>query len=63
MIAVGAAETVVKIIALIDLIRRRPEAVRGNKIAWATAITTVNSAGLVPLLYFLIGRRPPGQPS
>ncbi|QGN33441.1 PLDc N-terminal domain-containing protein [Microlunatus sp. Gsoil 973] len=57
MIAVGAAEAVFKIIALVDLARRRQAAVRGKKIVWATAITTINSAGLVPLLYFLIGRR------
>jgi len=59
MVVVGAAETVLKIIALIDLARRRKETIRGNKIGWAAAIATVNSAGLVPIGYFLFGRRKP----
>lgn len=57
LVGLGLAETVLKIIALIDLVRRRPESVRGNKGAWAAAIATINSAGAVPVLYFLFGRR------
>ena len=59
LVVLGAAETVLKIIALIDLVRRRKETIRGNKIGWAAAIATVNSAGLVPIGYFLFGRRKP----
>lgn len=57
LVAMGIGETLLKIIALIDLVRRRPETVRGNKGAWAAAIATINSAGAVPILYFLLGRR------
>lgn len=57
LVVVGVAETALKIIALIDLVRRRKESVRGNKIGWAAAIATINSAGVVPISYFLFGRR------
>lgn len=57
LVVVGTAETALKIIALIDLVRRREETIRGNKIGWAAAIATINSAGLVPIGYFLFGRR------
>ena len=57
LVAVGVAETALKIIALIDLVRRRKETIRGNKIGWAAAIATINSAGAVPISYFLFGRR------
>lgn len=63
LVVVGLAETVLKIIAIIDLVRRRKETVRGNKIAWAAAIATINSAGAVPIGYFIFGRRKPGSPS
>ena len=57
IVIVGTVEAVLKIAALIDL-RRRPAAeIRGRKWIWATAVTVVNSAGAVPLGYFLFGRR------
>jgi hypothetical protein len=56
----GAIEALLKIAALVDL-RRRPAAeVRGSKRSWATAIVVANSAGAVPIAYFLRGRRRPG---
>jgi hypothetical protein len=54
----AALEGAVKVAALVDLARRPASQVRGSKAAWATAITLVNSAGAVPLAYFLRGRRP-----
>ncbi|HEX3002912.1 MAG TPA: DUF5652 family protein [Angustibacter sp.] len=55
----GAADTVLKIAALVDL-RRRPAAeVRGSKKVWATVIVLANSAGVVPIVYFVLGRRRP----
>jgi len=54
----AALEGVVKVAALVDLARRPATQVRGSKTAWATAIVLVNSAGAVPLAYFLRGRRP-----
>ncbi len=50
-------EGFLKIVALVDL-RRRPAAeVRGRKWVWGTGITLANSVGVVPLAYFLFGRR------
>ena len=54
---VGAVETGLKIAALIDLAQRPARQVRGSKARWATAIALVNSAGAVPIVYFLRGRR------
>ncbi|MBO0813164.1 MAG: PLDc_N domain-containing protein [Microlunatus sp.] len=63
LVALGVAETLLKIIALIDLVRRKPEAVRGKKGVWAAAIATINSVGVVPILYFVVGRRHPEEVS
>jgi hypothetical protein len=60
VIAVGGVEGLLKLAALVDLRRRRPEAVRGSRKLWAAAIVLVNSAGAVPLAYFLRGRRKAG---
>jgi hypothetical protein len=60
----AVAEGILKLAALIDLKRRPASQVRGPKWVWATGVTVVSSAGVVPLLYFLIGRRrqPRSQP-
>ena len=58
LIIVGATvDGALKIAALADLARRPSSQLRGSKAAWATAITVVNSAGFVPILYFIRGRR------
>lgn len=58
LILVGAAfEGVLKIAALVDLVRRPAAQVRGSKAGWAVAIVLVNSVGAVPLAYFSHGRR------
>ena len=58
LIVAGAAfEGVLKIAALVDLMRRPASRIRGRKWAWATAIVVVNSVGGAPLAYFLLGRR------
>jgi hypothetical protein len=60
-ILVGAAvEAVLKISALVDLKRQPTGAIRGRKWVWATVITLANSAGVVPISYFLFGRRRDG---
>jgi hypothetical protein len=56
MLASGV-EAGLKIAALIDLAQRPARHVRGSRARWAAAITLVNSAGVVPLVYFLRGRR------
>ncbi len=57
IIALASVEGVLKIAALLDL-RRRPAAqIRGSKRKWAVAVGLTNSAGAVPLSYFVFGRR------
>jgi hypothetical protein len=57
-ILIGAAvEGALKIAALVDLKQRPANQVRGRKWVWAVVITLANSAGAVPLSYFLVGRR------
>ena len=55
----AVAEGILKLAALIDLKRRPASQVRGPKWLWATALAVVGSAGVLPLSYFVFGRRPP----
>jgi hypothetical protein len=55
----AVAEGVLKLAALIDLKRRPASQVRGPKWLWATVLAVVSSAGVVPVSYFVFGRRPP----
>ena len=58
LIEVGAAvEGLLKTAAIIDLKRRPADQVRGPKWAWGSAVVVTSSAGLVPLAYFVFGRR------
>jgi hypothetical protein len=57
----AAAEGMLKIAALVDLARRPASEVRGSKLRWAVAIILVNSMGIVPIVYFIRGRKPSGQ--
>lgn len=45
IIAAATVEGLLKIAALVDLVRRPAEEVRGSKVRWATAIVVVNSGG------------------
>jgi hypothetical protein len=56
IIAGGVAEAGLKVAALLDIRRRPASQIRGPKRAWAAAML-VNSAGLIPLSYFVFGRR------
>jgi hypothetical protein len=53
----GVAEAALKAAVLIDLRRRPASQVRGSKKLWASSMI-VNSAGLIPISYFVFGRRP-----
>jgi hypothetical protein len=53
------AEGILKLAALIDLKRRPASQVRGPKWLWATVLAIVSSAGVVPISYFVFGRREP----
>ena len=58
LLLLGAVvEGVLKVAALVDLKGRPAAEVRGRKWVWATVIALANSAGLVPVGYFLFGRR------
>ena len=60
LLIIGAvAETSLKVAALIDIKRRPASQIRGSKRVWAPLVATVNSVGLVPLSYFVFGRRKP----
>lgn len=63
VIAVSAVEGILKAAALADLARRPDDQVRGNKAAWAVALTLINAGGAVPVAYFLVGRQGSGTRS
>lgn len=56
ILVAAAAEGTLKVAALADLARRPRERVRGSKLRWALAIAFVNSAGAVPIAWFVRGR-------
>ncbi|MCI1749618.1 MAG: hypothetical protein LKI24_17205 [Acidipropionibacterium sp.] len=55
--AAGSVEALLRIWSLVDLARRPAAQIRGSKAAWALSLTTVNSVGLLPLIYLTRGRR------
>lgn len=55
----AVAEGILKLAALVDLKRRPADQVRGPKWLWATVLAVVSSAGVVPISYFIFGRRQP----
>jgi hypothetical protein len=60
LMVLGIVEGILKLAALIDLKRRPANQVRGKKWLWATAISVISSAGVVPISYFVFGRRRSG---
>ena len=59
LVTAAIAEGILKGAALVDLRRRPASQVRGPKWLWATVVTVVSSAGVVPISYFVFGRRQP----
>jgi hypothetical protein len=57
IIAGAAVETSLKAAALVDIKRRPASQIRGSKWIWAPAVTVINSFGLAPLAYLVLGRR------
>jgi hypothetical protein len=57
VVAVGVIDAGMRAWALLDLKNRPAEEVNGPKAAWALALTTVSSAGLLPAAYLVFGRR------
>jgi hypothetical protein len=62
IIVAALAETSLKAAALVDIKRRPASQIRGPKWLWAPVVTVVNSVGLVPISYFVFGRRKRPQP-
>jgi hypothetical protein len=59
IITAAVADVILKVVALIDLKRRPASQVRGPRWLWAAVVAVVSSAGVVPISYFVFGRRPP----
>jgi hypothetical protein len=59
LIAAAVAEGILKAAALIDIKRRPASQIRGPKWMWAAVVAVVSSAGVVPISYFVFGRRQP----
>jgi len=57
LVTVAAADGALRVAALIDIARRPASQIRGPKLAWAIATALVNSVGVVPISYFVFGRR------
>ena len=62
IIVTAVAESILKGAALIDIKRRPADQIRGPKWLWVPVVAVVNSLGIVPISYFLFGRRTPAQP-
>ena len=58
---VAVVEGILKLAALIDLKKRPASQIRGPRWLWATAVAVVSSAGVLPISYFVVGRRQPGS--
>ncbi|MFT3853058.1 MAG: hypothetical protein QM733_10015 [Ilumatobacteraceae bacterium] len=56
VVVLGAIEAALKLLMLADLRHRSPVEVKGSKRLWGWS-TVINSAGLIPVAYFLFGRR------
>ena len=63
IIVTAVADSILKGVALIDIKRRPANQIRGPKWLWVPVVAVVNSAGTVPVSYFVFGRRrSPSQP-
>jgi hypothetical protein len=50
-----ALELILLLVALVDLIRREPERIRGSKLMWVLVVLLASILG--PILYFVLGRK------
>jgi hypothetical protein len=55
VLPLAALELILIIVALVDLIRREPSRVNGNKIVWGLIIVLIGTIG--PICYFILGRK------
>jgi len=59
LVTAAVADAALRVAALIDIKRRPASQIRGGKRVWAAVVALVNSAGVVPVSYFVFGRRRP----
>lgn len=59
LITAAVADATLRVVTLVDIKRRPASQIRGRKWIWATAVTFVSSSGMVPISYFVFGRRRP----
>jgi hypothetical protein len=57
IVVAGSIEAALKTAALVDIKRRPSDQIRGPKLAWVAVVAVINSFGLAPLSYFVLGRR------
>jgi len=57
LIAAAVADGALRVAALIDIKRRPASQIRGRKPVWFTAMAVISSAGVLPISYFVFGRR------
>jgi hypothetical protein len=57
LIAAAVTDGALRVAALIDIRRRPASQIRGRKRVWVAVVALVNSAGVVPISYFVFGRR------
>jgi hypothetical protein len=61
LIGAAVAEGLLRLAALIDIKRRPASQVRGRRWVWAALVAVVSSFGVLPISYFLFGRRRPPE--
>jgi hypothetical protein len=57
LITAAVADGALRAAALIDIKRRPASEIRGRKRMWAAAVAFISSAGVLPISYFVFGRR------
>ena len=57
LVTAAAVDGALRVAALVDIKRRPASQIRGRKGVWAAVVAIVNSAGVVPVSYFVFGRR------
>ena len=53
----GTADVVLRVVAMIDIIKRDATEINGPKKVWIPALSAVSSMGILPAAYFRWGRR------
>jgi hypothetical protein len=56
-ITAAVADAALRAVALIDIKRRPASQIQGRKRVWAAAVSFISSAAVLPISYFVFGRR------